>query len=822
MAKIFLSSADTEYAIGNSNTLVYGDSTNNKQKITLAADVSAITLDANVDGLQLSGNQADYTFQQAGNALKILKGDILVSTVDIQDDTDGSQFVFADKIIAAKPVFDLTKGGLYFDVGGTVVNANSIAVSSDTTAPKIISLTPADNSMNVLVGANFQITFDEPIKTGSGYIVINGADARVIDIKDSTQVSISGNTLTVNPTSDLKASSFYSLQVAKSAIIDLAGNQFAGISDDQTFNFKTDVGLALTGRAIDGYLKGSTVSITDRFGKVYTSTTDKDGKYSFSAGTPEGSLTVKGGTDVSTGKAFKGVMKAPEGAKVITPLTTLVQSFIEKGKSPEDAQKAVSKALGFDGANVDLTTLDPIQAVVSSKGTTNSSEKALFGQIMAGTAKMANFIVMGVETLKGAAKGEIDLDKLTDSLVGSLLDKMENTTDEKGEIDLGGAAFLQGVFSDSAKFSDDIEFDLDKMNNIADNFGSMMADFSDKMDAAFVPDADPLTFLADLGQIMAFAQHDAADQLAEFAASGGDFDNAMLDFMGDKATAFINDIKLGDDFLGAMGDFIGDFYEDNFDFAGLGLGDFILPEDGILPPLPPGIIDDILNQYFGDDNTGSSAGSGIDTNVLISAAGSTNITALTGNATFAILPGSYTHTLTGFGNGDVLNFFHDSILNVVPDSNDTDGQQSITATDPNSGLTATVTLAGLTSTQDAGLFNVPSFTSVFGAGTILQTFGATTPTTTGTTGSDLYIIAAGIPQIDIVGFGTGDILDFFADAILNVVPDSNDTDGAQTLTATDPVSGMTTTINLTGLGAAADASIFNIPSFLTTFPNSIV
>jgi len=606
MAKIFLSSTDTEYNVGNSDTLVYGDSTNNKQKIILAADVSAITLDANVDGLQLSGNQADYTFQQAGNALKILKGDVLVSTVDIQDDTDGSQFVFADKSIAAKPVFDLTKGGLYFDVGGVTVSGSSTVTtpSNDATAPKVVSLTPTDNSQNVLVGANLQITFDEPIKAGSGYIVINGADARVIDIKDSKQISISGNTLTINPTADLKASSFYSVQVGKDAITDLAGNKFAGITDDQAFNFKTDVGLALTGRAIDGYLQGSTVSITDRFGKVYTATTDKDGKYSFPAGTPEGSMTVKGGTDASTGKAFKGVLKAPEGAKVITPLTTLVQGFIEKGKSPEAAQEAVGKALGFDATKVDLANLDPIQAVISSKALENSSEKALFGQIMASTAKMANFLVMGAATLQGATNADVDLEDLTDSLVGSLLDKMDapiggGTTGaiEGTVFDFDKPELLQSVFMDSANFGGNIEFDLGKMENIADNFGSMMADFSGKMDASSTPDADPLAFLADLGQILSFAQHDAADQLAEFAASGGDFDTAMLGFMGDKASELINSMALGDSFLAAMGDHLGDFYEGaNFgellpDFPEF--GDFVPPLDGTtLPPgeLPPGTL----------------------------------------------------------------------------------------------------------------------------------------------------------------------------------------------------------------------------------------
>jgi len=721
MAKIFLSSTDTEYNVGNSDTLVYGDSTNNKQKIILAADVSAITLDANVDGLQLSGNQADYTFQQAGNALKILKGDVLVSTVDIQDDTDGSQFVFADKSIAAKPVFDLTKGGLYFDVGGVTVSGSSTVTtpSNDATAPKVVSLTPTDNSQNVLVGANLQITFDEPIKAGSGYIVINGADARVIDIKDSKQISISGNTLTINPTADLKASSFYSVQVGKDAITDLAGNKFAGITDDQAFNFKTDVGLALTGRAIDGYLQGSTVSITDRFGKVYTATTDKDGKYSFPAGTPEGSMTVKGGTDASTGKAFKGVLKAPEGAKVITPLTTLVQGFIEKGKSPEAAQEAVGKALGFDATKVDLANLDPIQAVISSKALENSSEKALFGQIMASTAKMANFLVMGAATLQGATKADVDLEDLTDSLIGSLLDKMDapiggGTTGaiEGTVFDFDKPELLQSVFMDSANFGGNIEFDLGKMENIADNFGSMMADFSGKMDASFTPDADPLAFLADLGQILSFAQNDAAEQLFNFAQSGENFDVMMGGFIGDAADKFINDVILGSEFLDAMGDTLGDFYADEFDFAGLGLGEFdpnALPEDGILPPLTPEQIQDILDDG-GDDyvyippTTSSS-------DTLDATDDGLSDDANDGVAfTYNVSPGTYTYTIQNFTDGDKLAFPVTRTPTVI-NRDFTDGEVDLSWA--YQGSHVVITLTGLDVADDAALLFLSSFDTVF-------------------------------------------------------------------------------------------------------------
>jgi hypothetical protein len=200
----------------------------------------------------------------------------------------------------------------------------------------------------------------------------------------------------------------------------------------------------------------------------------------------------------------------------------------------------------------------------------------------------------------------------------------------------------------------------------------------------------------------------------------------------------------------------------------------------------------------------------INSHTFISAAGTTTLTAITGVATFDIAPGNYTHTIVDFEAGDKLNFFHDAILNVVPDSSDADLTQSLTATDPNSGAVATITLNSLTAEQDVGLFNVPSFATVFGANTITQTFNASS---TATDGVDTFNIAAGIPQLTIAGFKPNDKLVFFAGAVLNLVPDTATDDTTLVINASDAASGMTTVITLTGIDVTIDNSVFNIPSF---------
>src|SRR5262249_31810214 len=71
-------------------------------------------------------------------------------------------------------------------------------------------------------------------------VITNGTDdTRSISVTDATQITISGNSVTINPTTDLHANTAYHVEIAATAITDLAGNNYAGISDATTLNFTT-------------------------------------------------------------------------------------------------------------------------------------------------------------------------------------------------------------------------------------------------------------------------------------------------------------------------------------------------------------------------------------------------------------------------------------------------------------------------------------------------------------------------------------------------------------------------------------------------------
>ena len=86
--------------------------------------------------------------------------------------------------------------------------------------------------------------------------------------------------------------------------------------------------------------------------------------------------------------------------------------------------------------------------------------------------------------------------------------------------------------------------------------------------------------------------------------------------------------------------------------------------------------------------------------VNVSASGSSS--AANGDLTFNIASGTYTYTINSFGAGDKLKLFSGAITSVVPDTNDTDGIQSIAFTNPVTTAIATITLTSLANAQDAG------------------------------------------------------------------------------------------------------------------------
>ena len=132
-------------------------------------------------------------------------------------------------------------------------------------APTVSSLNPADGSTGVGTDTNLVITFDQTVIASGGLlgststITIFKEDATVIEVigASSGAVTVSTATVTINPINTLAKNTNYYIQISDDAFENAAGEQYAGISDATTWNFRTIGGGAAANRQLRERLKAS-------------------------------------------------------------------------------------------------------------------------------------------------------------------------------------------------------------------------------------------------------------------------------------------------------------------------------------------------------------------------------------------------------------------------------------------------------------------------------------------------------------------------------------------------------------------------------------
>ncbi|MGN6292980.1 MAG: DUF2341 domain-containing protein [Chitinophagaceae bacterium] len=109
-------------------------------------------------------------------------------------------------------------------------------------APVIISLSPATNTTGISRNIDLVMQFATDVKKGTGNITIyrtsNNSIVEQISV-NSSNVTISGSTVTINPTSDLPSQTDVYVLIDAGAILDLDNNPFAGINNTATWAFQT-------------------------------------------------------------------------------------------------------------------------------------------------------------------------------------------------------------------------------------------------------------------------------------------------------------------------------------------------------------------------------------------------------------------------------------------------------------------------------------------------------------------------------------------------------------------------------------------------------
>lgn len=106
----------------------------------------------------------------------------------------------------------------------------------DKTAPKVASFSPGNAEKGVGVAETMVVTFSEPVRLGTGTIVLKTAAGAVIESYNITPGTSSATSLTINPTADLAYNTKYKLEISPGSIADVAGNNYAGT---KTYSFST-------------------------------------------------------------------------------------------------------------------------------------------------------------------------------------------------------------------------------------------------------------------------------------------------------------------------------------------------------------------------------------------------------------------------------------------------------------------------------------------------------------------------------------------------------------------------------------------------------
>jgi hypothetical protein len=263
----FTTGGVTEFAITNPVVAIKGSGTADAPNLVFFVDATGrqnvtFSFDArDVDGSATDAVQkiaVQYRIGTSGNFINLPAG-------FITDATTANTAVQSTAVSVTLPAaadnqaqiqirvitINATGSDEWVGIDNIVIGSSALAI--DSTPPALSSSSPADDATSIAVGSNIVLTFNEAVQmiTGGGAIEIRLTSDNSL-VESFTQanvggtVTVSGPTVTLNPTADLTAGASYYITIANNAVEDTAGNDFAGLSAPTTLNFTTTPAAAAT------------------------------------------------------------------------------------------------------------------------------------------------------------------------------------------------------------------------------------------------------------------------------------------------------------------------------------------------------------------------------------------------------------------------------------------------------------------------------------------------------------------------------------------------------------------------------------------------
>ena len=190
-----------------------------------------------------------------GNITLHLAGDdSVVETFDVASSpqlTVGATSITIDPsnlLLGNTEYYVLIDGTAVDDIAGNDFPGISVTTdwsfTVDSIAPGLVSLDPTDDATGVGPAANLTITLDDTIAPGTGNITLHlTSDNSVVetfDVTSSPRLTFGATSVTIDPTNLLVGGTEYYVLIPGTAITDLAGNGYAGISATTDWSFSVE------------------------------------------------------------------------------------------------------------------------------------------------------------------------------------------------------------------------------------------------------------------------------------------------------------------------------------------------------------------------------------------------------------------------------------------------------------------------------------------------------------------------------------------------------------------------------------------------------
>ncbi|WP_296352133.1 cadherin domain-containing protein, partial [Ramlibacter sp.] len=288
-------------------------------------------------------------------------------------------------------------------------------------------------------------------------------------------------------------------------------------------------------KATDGYLNGASVFVDANGngrldGTEQVLVTDEAGNINVSAAASGGSLVAFGGIDLLTGCDFEGVISAPVGATVITPLTTLIDALlrIHVVGSAQAGSTLIEQEFGLP-ASLNLLNFDPLAVLANPLASPADKAAALDAQAL--SLQVLNVITLGGLELSSA--GGIDVQAASRLMADALAHAMASGA----PLDLGDAAVLKGIV-DSALQSLTGHAPTAQQSLESSQIAQLVATLNDQ-----AGDAGGIYKLA---QVACVSQCDAVDAVRAALAGGHGLQPVLDAFSGQRLEAAIVTADVGE------------------------------------------------------------------------------------------------------------------------------------------------------------------------------------------------------------------------------------------------------------------------------------